>query len=91
MRGRRRNSSKSPAYNAEVLVTKLGQNGEEDSPAVSGSSILGLMMLGADAGSKLRIDSEGGQAQEVVSALLKEPVEQVWRRGVTPHLLRVPV
>ena len=57
------------AYNAQVLVAKLGQNGEEDSPAVQGGSILGLMMFGADTGSKLHITAEGDQAQEVLSAL----------------------
>jgi phosphocarrier protein len=57
------------AYTAAVLVTKIGQNGAEDSPSVAGSSIIGLMMLGADPGSKLRIDSDGVQAQEVTAAL----------------------
>ena len=57
------------AHDAEVTVTKLGRDGAADSPAVGGASIIGLMMLGADAGSKLRIDSEGAQAQEVLAAL----------------------
>lgn len=59
---------------AQVKVTKLGQDGEGDSPTVSGSSILGLMMLGADPGSKLNISAEGAQEKEVVAAL-KELVE----------------
>ncbi len=62
------------SLSAHVLVIKLGQNGEEDSPSVQGSSILGLMMLGADAGSKLRIETDGEQAQQMADAL-KELVE----------------
>ena len=38
-------------FNADVSVIKLGQHGEADSAPVVGSSILGLMMLGADPGS----------------------------------------
>lgn len=54
------------AFEAEVLVTKLGQ---EDLPDVSGASILGLMMLGADPGSHLAIRATGPQAQEAAAAL----------------------
>ena len=61
-------------YSAQVLVEKLNQREDESLPPVSGSSILGLMMFGADAGSSLRISAEGIQAQEVVAAL-KELVE----------------
>jgi phosphocarrier protein HPr len=57
------------AYNAKVQVKKLGSEGEEDSPVVSGGSILGLMMLGADAGSKLHVAADGKQADAVVMAL----------------------
>ena len=60
--------------NAQVMVVKLGQEGESDSPEVQGSSILGLMMLGADAGSKLHITAEGEQAQQVLD-MLKELIE----------------
>lgn len=62
------------SYNAQVQVVKLATNGEGDSTSVGGSSILGLMMLGADAGSKLRITAEGEQSQDAVNAL-KELVE----------------
>lgn len=62
------------AMPAEVAVIKLGQGGEPDSPVVVGSSILGLMMLGADAGSKLKITCDGTQAEETLQAL-KELVE----------------
>jgi phosphocarrier protein len=57
------------AWPAQVTVVKLGQNGEEDSLPVHGSSILGLMMLGADAGSKLHITSDGEQSQQAADAL----------------------
>jgi len=57
------------AYTAQVTVVKLGQNGEEDSSPVAGSSILGLMMLGADKGSKLQLSAEGAQAEEAVAAI----------------------
>jgi len=62
------------SYNAQIHVIKLGQNGEGDSPQVAGSSILGLMMLGADPGSKLAISAEGEQAKEAAKAL-KELIE----------------
>jgi len=57
------------SFNAQIQVQKLGQNGEEDSPQVAGGSILGLMMLGADPGSKLAISAEGEQAQAAAKAL----------------------
>ena len=56
-------------FDAQVSVVKLGQEGEGDSPAVQGSSILGLMMLGADAGSKLSLEATGPQADDLVAAL----------------------
>ncbi len=59
------------AHNAQVTVKKLC---DAQAPCVSGGSILGLMMLGADPGSKLQIVSEGEQAQEVLQSL-KELVE----------------
>ena len=57
------------AHDAQVTVVKCGQPGEADSPDVDGASILGLMMLGADAGSQLRIDAKGRQADAVAQAL----------------------
>jgi phosphocarrier protein HPr len=53
------------SYPAQVRVAKLGEAGEP----VPGGSILGLMMLGADAGSTLEITAEGEQAEAVVQAL----------------------
>ena len=60
--------------NAEIMVKKLGHEGEEESPSVIGSSILGLLMLGADPGSMLHITAEGNQEDEALSAL-KELIE----------------
>lgn len=57
------------SYAAQVQVVKLGTGGEENSPVVGGSSILGLMMLGADKGSKLFITAVDDQAQEALAAL----------------------
>ncbi|MDX1975637.1 MAG: HPr family phosphocarrier protein [Rickettsiales bacterium] len=48
---------------AQVRVTKIGGD------TVPGGSILGLMMLGAEAGTKLTLIAEGMQAAEVLEAL----------------------
>ena len=50
----------------DVQVTKIGA---EDAQPVSGASILGLMMLGADAGTKLLLSAEGPGAAEAIKAL----------------------
>jgi phosphocarrier protein len=65
------------SFEADVLVTKLGH---EELPSVGGASILGLMMLGADPGSRLTINAMGSQAEEVVAAL-KELVETKFGEG----------
>lgn len=59
------------SYPAKVSVIKKSQNPniEADSTCVDGSSILGLMMLGADPTSLLHISAEGEQAQNVITAL----------------------
>lgn len=49
-------------FNAAVTVQK-------DSNAVSGTSIMGLMMLGAGIGSELSLISRGAQALEAIDAL----------------------
>jgi phosphocarrier protein len=54
-------------FDAEVEVSKLGASA--DQPPVSGSSILGLMMLGAETGSKVELVASGVQAAELVDAL----------------------
>ncbi len=49
-------------YDAEVTVTK-------DGVSVSGSSIMGLMMLAAVPGTELKITAEGREAKSVLDAL----------------------
>lgn len=56
---------------AQVRVIKAG---DAELPAVAGTSILGLMMLGADKGTVLKIEAEGEQAGAVLAAL-RELVE----------------
>lgn len=68
------------SFNAQVQVKKQGQTGEADSDAVGGSSILGLMMLGADPGSKLHLSATGEQADTVISSL-KELVANRFGEG----------
>ena len=58
-------------YDARVVVTKVG---DAELPSVIGTSILGLMMLGADKGTVLNITAEGAQADEAIYAL-KELLE----------------
>lgn len=53
------------SFDAEVRVRTL----EEGVAQVGGSSILGLMMLGADKGTELEITVSGAQAAEVATAL----------------------
>ena len=49
-------------YDAEVTVTREGQT-------VGGTSIMGLMMLAASPGSKIRIEAKGRQAEAALMAL----------------------
>ena len=49
-------------FDARIMVKK-------DGGAVSGSSIMGLMMLGAGIGSELSIAATGRQAQAAIDAL----------------------
>lgn len=56
------------AHKARIEVSKL--DGAAESPPVPGGSILGLMMLGADPGSQLRISAEGEGAQAALAALV---------------------
>jgi phosphocarrier protein len=49
-------------FDAEVQVTKDGQT-------VGGSSIMGLLMLGASPGSTILIETEGPDAEEALEAL----------------------
>jgi phosphocarrier protein HPr len=68
------------AHRAQVRVSKLATNGEPEGDAVTGSSILGLMMFGADKGSRLKVTAEGEQADAVVQALI-ELVENKFGEG----------
>jgi phosphocarrier protein HPr len=49
-------------FDAEVVVSKDGQS-------VSGSSIMGLMMLAASKGSTIHVEASGRQAGEAMDAL----------------------
>ncbi len=49
-------------FDANVHVTKDGQT-------VGGTSIMGLMMLGASIGTSVRIEAEGPEAPEAIEAL----------------------
>lgn len=49
-------------YKADILVEKDGEQ-------VNGKSIMGLMMLAAGQGSKLRVTAEGPDAQEALTEL----------------------
>ncbi len=54
------------SFDAEVRVAK---SGDPELPQVIGTSILGLMMLGADKGTELVLSAQGAQAADVLSAL----------------------
>ncbi len=54
------------SFDAEVCVAKVG---DTELPEVVGTSILGLMMLGADKGTELVLSAQGGQAAAVLAAL----------------------
>jgi len=61
-------------YDAKVSVAKIAGAGVSDkAPAAesSGGSILGLMMLGAECGSTLRLCIQGAQAAEAANGLKK--------------------
>ncbi len=50
-------------FNANITVTREGQT-------VGGTSIMGLMMLGAFMGTTIRIEAEGPEAPEAIEALV---------------------
>lgn len=61
-------------FEAVVKVSKIAGAGIVEGSGCaesSGDSILGLMMLGAECGSTIRIRTEGDQAAEAREALLK--------------------
>ncbi len=49
-------------YEANISVTKDGE-------AVNGKSIMGILMLGAEQGSVLRISADGDDAEQLVNEL----------------------
>ena len=51
-------------FEVEVEVERIGQK-------VSGSSIMGLMMLAASKGTTIKVSAKGKQAKEAMSALEK--------------------
>ena len=51
-------------FNANVRVTREGQ------PTVGGTSIMGLMMLGASIGTTIHMEAEGPEAPEALEALV---------------------
>ena len=59
------------SFDASVKVCKIDAKTSEMSDPVTGSSILGLMMLGAEPGSKIHVTASGPQATEVAEALEK--------------------
>ncbi len=61
-------------FEAVIMVSKIAGVGVVEGAACvesSGCSILGLMMLGAECGSTLRIRTEGNQGAEAADALRK--------------------
>jgi phosphocarrier protein len=59
-------------FNARVEVKRAGEiaPGEEDHAGpVGGTSLLGLMMLGADKGTTLEVSAEGAGAEEVLARI----------------------
>ncbi len=50
-------------FNANVRVTRDGQT-------VGGTSIMGLMMLGASKGTKIHLEADGPEAPEALEALV---------------------
>ena len=50
-------------FNANVRVTRDGQT-------VGGTSIMGLMMLGASTGTKIHLEADGPEAPEALEALI---------------------
>jgi len=49
-------------YEADITVTK-------DGTSVTGTSIMGLMMLAAAKGTSIRVEAEGPQAEDALQAL----------------------
>ena len=62
------------AFDAQIRIAKIAGAGViADVPPLeaTGSSILGIMMLGCECGSQIRLSITGNQAQEATDALTK--------------------
>jgi phosphocarrier protein len=60
------------AFDAQVQVRKLSKNhqpGAQDELPVSGSSILALMMLGAECGARIEVSALGSQAAQALQSV----------------------
>lgn len=61
-------------FDAHILIAKIsgaGVNVHSEVQEVTGSSILGIMMLGCECGSVIRLRANGMQAEAAVEALAK--------------------
>lgn len=72
-------------FDAQVTVTRLVGQMSMDLPddpdwTVSATSILGLMMLGAEPGTQIRLDGQGAQAADALEAL-RELVDNLFDEG----------
>lgn len=72
-------------FDAQVMVTRMVGQMSLDMPddpdwRVSATSILGLMMLGAEPGTQIRLEAEGAQAEEAIEAL-RQLVDNLFDEG----------
>ncbi len=56
-------------FDAKVLVRKLSKQHDDGQQAISGSSILALMMLGAEFGAKIEVATLGNQAEQALAGV----------------------
>jgi phosphocarrier protein len=57
-------------FPCEVRVARAGQPGQSNGREVSGKSIMGVMMLAAAQGSRLRLTAEGDDADAALDSLI---------------------
>lgn len=55
------------AFSAEIRVTNLSR---DEGRSASAKSVIGVMGLGVSQGHRIRLDAEGGDAEEATSALV---------------------
>jgi phosphocarrier protein len=68
-------------FDAAVRVTRAGET-------VGGTSIMGLMMLGAATGTTITVEATGSEATAAVDALGKAGLQRFWRRGLAVAAIR---